>query len=111
MFDDPATNFNNSNEEMKQSEREQMLGNRKENAAKDLAAAGSMSDSLYQLKDSISEDTRNLFKGVASGVKNIKEKVVGPSAKKAKLVEGDDEDEDPCHYESLDAENPDKSAG
>ena len=68
-----------------------------------------MSDSLYQLKDSISEDTRNLFKGVASGVKNIKEKVVGPSAKKAHLVE--DEDEDPCHYESLDAENPDKTAG
>ena len=64
-----------------------------------------MSDSLYQLKDSISADTRNLFNGVASGVKNIKETVVGKSAKKAQLVEGDEEDEDPCHYESLDAEN------
>lgn len=71
-----------------------------------------MSDSLYQLKDSISADTRNLFNGVASGVKNIKETVVGKSAKRAQLVSsGDDEDEDPCHYESLDAENMEKSAG
>ena len=63
-----------------------------------------MSDSLMQLKDSISEDTRNLFNGVASGVKNIKEKVVGKSAKKAQLVTDDDE-EDPCQYQQLDEDN------
>ena len=63
-----------------------------------------MSDSLMQLKDSISEDTRNLFNGVASGVKNIKEKVVGKSAKKAQLVTEDDE-EDPCQYQQLDEDN------
>ena len=95
------------------------MGDEEESKASDLlprqpnlepVGQGSMSDSLMQLKDSISEDTRNLFNGVASGVKNIKEKVVGKSAKKAQLVTDDDE-EDPCHYQQLDADNVDKSTG
>ena len=45
-----------------------------------------------------------MFNGVASGVKNIKEKVVGKSAKKAQLVTDDDE-EDPCQYQQLDEDN------
>lgn len=46
-----------------------------------------------------------MFNGVASGVKNIKEKVVGKSAKKAQLVTEDDEEEDPCQYQQLDEDN------
>ena len=41
-----------------------------------------------------------MFNGVTTGVKNIKDKVVGPAAKKAYLVEGNDENEDPCLYDS-----------
>ena len=108
-MDDPVTNFAqvvNDEEEMKQSE---LLGRNRSTQPYKAPSSGFV-DSVTQLKDSISEDTRNLFNGVGSGLKNIKEKVVGKSAKKAHLVE-EEEEEDPCHYESLQAENPNQTAG
>ena len=46
---------------------------------------------------------------VVSGVKQIKEKVVGKSAKKAKLVSDESDNEDPCKYEELQGSNQSKS--
>lgn len=48
-------------------------------------------------------------KAISSGAKTLKDKVIGRPKKKAQVVDDDDDkDEDPCHYQELDAQNPDQ---
>ena len=67
-------------------------------------------DGLSRGLDYLKSGVKQVSSGVASSAKALKEKVVGKSAKRATLVEDDDDDhEDPCHYAELDANNKDKN--
>lgn len=78
---------------------------REESKRSDEGDGGAMSNVTKYLKTGVQQ----VSSGVANGAKAIKEKVVGKSAKKATLVEDDDDgDEDPCQYSELNESNPDK---